>query len=385
MTTARRYDVIVVGVGTIGSAAAYHLARRGARVLGLERFGIVHDRGSMHGLTRIFRLAYHEDPRYVVLLRRAYALWRDLERASGERLLHVTGLLDIGAEDSWLISGALRSCRDHDLDHELLSATELERRFPAWHPPADAVALLQPDGGYLAAEQSVRAHADAAVAAGAELRTGERVLEWAGGTDGVVVRTDRATYEAGRVVLCPGAWAPGVLRLPEQLLTVERQVVAWFDTRGTADFRPDRFPVFIVEEDGAVPYGFPDDGRGLKVGRMHYPGQLGDAEDLDREAHAEEIDVLRDFLARWLPAAAAGATLEASACLFTNTPDLRFVVDHHPDEPNAVIASVCSGHVFKFAPVAGEILADLALDGTTRHPIDFLRLDRLGAPRGARA
>jgi sarcosine oxidase len=236
------------------------------------------------------------------------------------------------------------------------------------------VALHQPDGGYVAAEPSVRAHAAAAVAAGAELHTGEQVLGWEGRGDGVVVTTDRASYEAGRVVLCPGAWAPGLLRLPALELTVERQVVAWFDTAGAPELAPDRFPVFIVDHDGENHYGIPDDGHGLKVGRMHFPGETGDPDLLDREASAAEVDVLCEFAARWLPA--AGKPRDASACLFTNTPDRDFVLDVHPDEPNAIVASVCSGHGFKFAPVAGEILADLALDGETRHPIDFLRLDR---------
>jgi sarcosine oxidase len=365
----RRYDAIVVGVGTIGSAAAYHLARRGARVLGLERYGIAHDRGSMHGLTRIIRLAYHEDPRYVALLRRAYELWRELERDSGERLLHVVGSLDVGPEDGALLTGALRACHEHGLAHELLPAAELARRFPAYDPPPGVVALLQPDGGYLDAERCVRAHADAAVAAGAELRPGERVLEWGGTT----VRTDRGAYEAERIVLCPGAWAPGLLRVPGLELTVERQVVAWFSTGGAPSFRSDRFPIFIADEEGGEHYGFPDDGHGLKVGLMHHPGEVGDAETLDREVHPGETDALAGFARRWFPSAPR-TLLDVGACLFTNTRDGRFVLDLHPDEPAAVVASVCSGHGFKFAPVAGEILADLALDGATRHPIDFLRL-----------
>jgi len=372
----RRYDAIVVGVGTIGSAASYHLARRGARVLGLERFDIVHDRGSMHGLTRIIRLAYHEDPRYVVLMRRAYELWRELEQASGRRLLHVVGSLDVGREHGPLLSGALLACREHGLDHELFDADELARRFPAFDPPrdADAVALLQPDGGYLDAESCVRAHAVAAVAAGAELRAHERVLDWEGRRGGVAVRTERGTYEADRVVLAPGAWAPGLLRLPGLELTVERQVVAWFSTGGAAAFAPDRLPIFIVEDAGEH-YGFPDDGHGLKVGLMHHPGDVGDPDELDREVGPGEADALAAFVGRWFPSAPA-ERLDAGACLFTRTTDGRFVLDVHPEEPAAIVASVCSGHGFKFAPVAGEILADLALDGGTRHPIDFLRLAR---------
>ena len=195
--------MIVVGVGTMGSATAFHLARRGQRVLGLEQFGLVHDRGSMHGQTRIIRLAYHEQPGYVSLLRRAYELWRELEARTSEPLLEVIGSLSSGPEDGAVVSGSLLACRQHGLDHELLSTSELRSRFPAYAPPEGTVAVLQPDGGFLWAERCVQAHGDAARAEGAELRLDERVLGWArlpGG--GVSVRTDRGTYEASRLVLC---------------------------------------------------------------------------------------------------------------------------------------------------------------------------------------
>jgi sarcosine oxidase len=372
VTARTPYDAIVVGVGTIGSAAAYHLARRNVRVLGLEQFSIVHDRGSMHGATRIIRLAYHEDPRYVALVRRAYELWRELEQASGERLLHLTGSLDLGPEDGAIVAGALRACREHELAHELLTAKELERRYPAWRLPPDAVAVLQPDGGLLEAERSVQAQASAARAAGADLHEHEPVLEWDADGDGVRVRTTRATYEAARLVLCPGAWAPSLLRVAAPVLFVERQVVAWFEAGD--DFAPARFPVFVAD-DGGNYYGIPAHaGRGVKVGRMHHPGTIVDPDRNDPRVSDEEVEVLERFVRERLPG--ADRLVEASPCLFTTTPDRNFVLDLHPSAPNVVIASVCSGHGFKFAPVAGEILADLALDGDTRHPIDFLRLTR---------
>jgi sarcosine oxidase len=374
---ARRYDAIVVGVGTMGSAAAFHLARRGKRVLGLEQFGLVHDRGSMHGQTRIIRLAYHEQPGYVGLLRRAYELWRELERRTGDRLLEVVGSLAVGPEDGAVVRGSLLTCRRHRLDYELLSAHELTERYPAYRPPEGTVALLQPDGGFLWAERCVQAHIDAALAEGAELRTGERVLDWTSLPDGVSVRTDRSTYEAERLVLCPGAWAGDLMRLPQGLLVPARQVVAWFETTRPALFEPGRFPVFVIESGGADHYGFPEQGRpGLKVGRMNHPGGIVDPDELDRDATDAEVEVLRAFVADWFPDA-TGRTLEALVCMFTNTPDRHFVLDLHPDEPNVVIGSACSGHGFKFAPVVGEVLADLAIDGTTPHEIDFLRLDRL--------
>ncbi|HEY4349443.1 MAG TPA: N-methyl-L-tryptophan oxidase [Gaiellaceae bacterium] len=372
-----RYDAIVVGLGSMGSAAAYHLARRGARVLGLEQFDFVHEQGSMHGLSRIIRLAYHEHPDYVPLLRRAYELWYELED-SEEPLLTVTGQLAIGSPEGPLIAGALLACREHDLPFELLDGDAVRERFPQFAPEPGSVAIYQPEGGFLDPERSVRAHLDAALAAGAELRSGERVLDWTAAADGVRVRTDRASYEAGRLVLAPGAWAPALLHLPPELFAVERQVVAWFEPLDPEPFTPDRMPIFFVETGGEDHYGFPNiDGVGVKLGRMGFPGQpVGDPEAMDRTPGEAEIEVLRAFLAEHVPAA-AGALTKAGVCMFTNTPDGHFLLDLHPTEPNVVVASACSGHGFKFASVVGEILAELALDGDTRHPIDFLRYDRL--------
>jgi sarcosine oxidase len=331
----RRYDAVVVGVGTMGSAALYHLARRGCRVVGLEQFGVAHEHGSMHGETRIIRLAYHEDPAYVPLLLRALELWRELDAS----LLHVVGSLDIGPEDGDVIPGAIRTLREHDLPYDVVSAP------PGVSVPEGHLALLQRDGGYLEAERSVRTHVEGALAAGAELRTGGLVLDWSPGE----VRTDTETYVADRIVLCPGPW-PSLLRLRPGLLEVEEQVVAWFE-RDAGDA-----PVFVVEdEDRANYYGIQSGGR-VKVGRMH----------------SNEAGVLADFALRRLPG--AGRLLRTQTCRFTNTPDRHFVLDLHPDAADVVVASACSGHGFKFAPVVGEILADLALDGGTRHPIELFRL-----------
>ena len=364
----RPYDAVVVGVGTTGSAALYELARRGCRVLGIEQFEVAHDRGSMHGETRIIRLVYHEHAGYVPLVQRAYDLWHALDPT----LVHPVGLLDIGEADGWLIAGGLESCRDHHLAHELLDPDELRSRFPQHAAPRDHVGLLQPDGGYVEAERGVRAHVAAALAAGAELRTGERVLGWASAGGVVEVRTEAASYVADRLVLAPGAWAPALLQLTGDLFEPARQVIAWFPMPSTSPA-----PVFIAEEDGdAIFYGVTHAGR-LKLGLMHHPGGAVDPDVLDRAAREDELAALREFAARRLRG--VGKLVEARVCLFTNTPDKHFVIDRHPEADNVVIASACSGHGFKFAPAVGEIAADLALEGETRHPIEFLRLGRFAA------
>ena len=372
---AERFDSIVVGVGGMGSAALYHLARRGQRVLGLERFTVPHSLGSSHGVTRIIRLAYYEDPAYVPLLLRAYELWRELEERAGEQLLHITGSIDAGPE---IFEGSLRSCEEHDLPHEVLTGAELGRRYPAYRLPDETNVLLQPDGGFLLPERCIVSHAREAQALDAVVRTDERVLDWEPAGDGVRVESERGTYEADRLVLCAGAWSERVAHLREGLVTAERQVLAWFEPVEPELFEPRRFPVFnLVVPEGRW-YGFPVFGvPGFKVGRYHHRGGTVDPDDFDRVPRREDEALLHEFAERYFPAG-AGPTSSLETCLFENTPDEHFLLDLHPDCPQAVVAAGFSGHGFKFCSVVGEIVAELALDGATRHEIGFLRLARLG-------
>ena len=226
------HDVIVIGLGGMGSAAAAHLAARGQRVLGLERFGPAHDRGSSHGGSRIIRQSYFEDPAYVPLLLRAYELWRELEADSGADLMTLTGGLYFGRPDSPTVAGSLRSSRQWDLPHELLDAAEIRRRFPTMTPADDEVGLYEADAGLVRPEATVAAHLALAGQRGADLRFDEPVLDWSTTADGVRVTTAAGTYTAGRLVICPGAWAPELLADLGVPLTVERQVLYWFRPTG---------------------------------------------------------------------------------------------------------------------------------------------------------
>jgi sarcosine oxidase len=369
-----RFDAIVVGVGGFGSAALYHLARRGQRVLGLEQFDVPHDLGSSGGITRIIRLAYYEDSSYVPLLARSYELWRELEAEAAERLLVITGSVDASEEDGRIFSGSLASCREHDLPHEVLTAAELAARFPGYRLPDATMAVLQPEGGFLLPERCIVAHASLALAAGAEVRARERVLGWEPAADGISVRTDRGEYGADRLVLAGGAWMSGLMGLP--LVQAERQVLAWFQPMRSELFTPQRFPVFNLELDEGHFYGFPVYGiPGFKIGRYHHLGEQVDADSIDRTPRPDDEAVLRDFTERYFPDA-AGPTTTLKACLFENTPDEHFVVDFHPEAPNVVCLGGGSGHGFKFCSVLGEIAAELAVDGDTRHDIALLRLAR---------
>jgi len=375
------FDVIVVGVGGMGSAACFELAKRGKRVLGLEQFDIPHTRGSSHGVNRIIRLAYYEHPSYVPLLKRAYELFHELEGRAGEQLLHYTGSVDAGPADSEVFTGALQSARLYDLPHEVLDGAELTRRFPGYRFPRDHMALLQPQGGFLASERCIVAFATAAMHLGAEIHGRERALEFAPTpSSGVRVRTDRGEYFADSLVITAGAWDGRLLPHLRDLAIPERQVLAWLRPTQPELFQAARFPVFnALVEEGRY-YGFPEFGiPGFKFGRYHHFEETGDPDTLTRSAQGEprpdDERMLREFAARYFPDG-CGPTLSLAACMFTNTPDGHFIIDRLTDMPQVVYASPCSGHGFKFTAVLGEVLAELAVSGATRHDISFFRCDR---------
>ena len=355
----RHFDVIVVGLGGMGSAAAAHAASRGKRVLGIEQFQPAHDQGSSHGRSRVIRLAYFEHPAYVPLLRRAYELWRSLERQTGRTLLQITGGLMIGAPDSEVVSGSLRSAREHQLDHEMLDAADIHRRFPPLTPSPGTVALHEREAGMVFPEEAIRAHLDLATDNGAHVHFDEKVEDWQVTASGAIeVQTSRARYECERLILAPGAWAAQLFKIDWLELEVEPQQLHWFEPAGgAAGFQGDRFPIYIWDLGNGVQfYGFPADDAGrVKVAffRSRVKGE----------------DAMRAALRPCLPALANGTLVETVSCKYTLTRDQHFVIGLHPDHASVVIASPCSGHGYKFASVIGEILSDLAVDGGTRHPI----------------
>lgn len=357
----------------MGSAAAFHLARRGIRVAGFDRFAPPHTLGSSHGKTRIIREAYFEHPAYVPLVQRAYRLWGELEDESRTRLLLKTGGLMIGRPESELIAGARLSATRHGLDHEVLSPDEVTHRFPCLKPEADMIAVYEPRAGILFPEGCVRAHLELAQSHGAQIHTHEAVLGWTAETMGVSVRTERATYSAEYLVIAAGAWAGELLADLAPPLTVERQVQFWFDPlRERASFSADRCPVHLWQfDERRFVYGFPDLGDGVKVAR-HHGGVSCSAESLKREIDAAEIDDMRSVLRRFIPNA-DGALRSAAVCPYTNTPDGHFWIDRHPAHANVLIASPCSGHGFKFASVVGEILADLATHRSASFDLSLFR------------
>lgn len=374
------YDAIVIGLGAMGSAAVYHLARRGLRTLGLEQFDIPHERGSSHGVNRIIRLAYWEHPSYVPLLRRAYELWRELENLTGERLLIITGGVDAGLESSKTVKGALLSCELHHLTHEVLDAGTLHRRFPGYRLPGDMVAVYQPDGGFVLSERAIIAHVMAAQERGATVRARERVLDWEPQDDGVRVRTARGTYSANRLVVTTGPWAAQLVPALAPVAVPERQVLIWAQPLRPEYFRLGAFPVFNLEGPEGHFYGFPVYGiPGFKFGKYHHRRERADPDHMDRDIHPEDEDVLREGIRRYFPDA-DGPPMALKTCLFTNSPDEHFILDTHPEVPQVCLAAGFSGHGFKFASVVGEIMADLATEGRSALDLSLFRFHRFSSP-----
>lgn len=361
-----RADVCVVGLGAVGSQAVLQLARRGLRVVGIDRFRPPHALGSSHGATRVIREAYFEHPLYVPLVQRSYELWAGLERDAGRALLRPTGGLMLGPPDGPIVAGSLASAREHGLSHELLTAAQVRSRFPAFRVPDGEVGVLEPRAGVLDCEACVEAALALARGAGADLRLDLRVRGWESGGDAVLVRTELGAVEADRVILAVGAWVgelAGPLAVP---LQPSRQPLVWLAPAARAElFTPGRFPVFIWElgHDELV-YGFPDLGEGVKVAR-HGGGEPTTADTVDRTLRATDVDWLRSRLAGRLPDA-AGPLRGHAVCLYTTSPDGHPVLDRHPRDPRVLVASPCSGHGFKFTPAVGEILADLVMDRPAR-------------------
>lgn len=370
------YDAIILGLGGMGSAALWHLARRGCKVLGIEQFGIAHDRGSSHGGSRLIRRAYFEHPDYVPLVSRAYALWDELEAASATKLFHRTGLYLAGQQPGAMIDGVLRAAAAHQLDIETVSHADSVRRFPGLLAARDMTILYESDAGFLEVENCVRAYIDLAQAAGAHLRIGETVRSWSAASGNVEVVTDSQTCRARHLIVCGGPWTSRLMNDLGVPLEVRRKVVVWYETANSR-FRVDNgAPVFCFDTPAGFFYGFPTlDGHTVKVGE-HSGGQPVDRpENLDRNLHDEDLAPLTRFSDAHLPAATT-KVVRHSVCMYTMTPDEHFVIDRHRDHENVFVACGFSGHGFKFASVVGSVLADFVMSGRTSEPIQFLSASR---------
>src|SRR4051794_17526175 len=372
-----KFDVAVAGLGGMGSAIAAHSALRGRSVIGIEQFGPAHDRGSSHGKTRMIRKAYFEDPAYVPIVLRAFELWRELEQRNGEELLRTTGVLSVGREESEIISGTQRAAAQHDVAVETLTREQVARRYPMLRLERDEVALFEPDAGVLDPERAVDAYLRVARDAGAQLHFGRVMQHWEARDGAVEIRLDnRETISAGTLVLSLGPWFREALESLGVPIQVQRNVQAWF-TPARDGYEAGRFPSFLLDRAGltAPLYGFPDFGDGVKAA-FHGAGEIVDPQKLSRQIDFDrDVAPIVETMEKWMPGATA-TFRGATPCMYTNTPDGQFVVDRHPDHSNVILCGGFCGHGFKFASVIGEIGADLALEGGSRHDIGFLSLAR---------
>lgn len=373
------YDVIVLGLGAIGSSTSYQLACQGTRVLGLEQYGPIHDRGASHGETRCIFQAYFVGPRYVSLARSAYRLWGEISERADVELLVRTGALLLSSEPGTMAARAQAVALAAGLDHELLDAGQLRKRYPELTPSDETAALHDPSGGFLRVEQSVRAYLDLAERAGATLQFEERVLSWKATERGVTVTTDRSRYHAGHLVFCVGSWIERFL--PEVPVQIIRKAQVWLEpSTDLVRFRPERFPVWCWDTGAAIALGFPilAPGRGAKVA-LHTGGRRCDPDQVDREVRPTDVNDVTEFLRPRLPALAGGRYVRGEIGLYDISPDRHFIVGRVPGRDRVYLAAGTSGHAFKFSPVLGKALADLTLHGQTEFDIGAFDPARLAA------
>ncbi len=377
---AHTFDTIVVGIGGMGAATLYHPAKRGQRVLGLERFQLGHTRGSSHGETRAIRKSYFEGAHYVPLVLRAYDLWDALSIEAGQHLIHRTGTLEMSEPGIDYFERSQACCLEHGLEHQIFDAPETMRRFPAFRLQSETRALYQPDGGYVMCDAALQAHVALALHHGAGLHTGETVHDIRATSDGgVELRTSERTYFAGHVVLTAGPWMRQLVPALADILVTTKQALAWFSPPIPNSFQRGVFPVFIHFSAAGEFYGFPLHGdqptQGVKIGGPHFARVPLDPDADDRSPEPHQIQALQGFSDRYLPGI-AGPPVAAIGCIYTSTPNDNFIIDWVPDSPQVLFVSACSGHGYKFAPAIGEVAADLVTQHSSRTDIKPFSLAR---------
>lgn len=355
----------------MGTAAAWALARRGHKVIVLERFHHIHKMGSHSGHTRIFRHAYFEGESYVPWTTQADTAWTALQERTGIDLMNRCGHLDLAAPGIDHAQKALRSVRKWDIAHEYLTGDEVNMRFPAWTLPADWEACFDPEAGILIIEPALRAMITEFRAAGGELRENEHVTGWTSSSDGVTVTTAHGTYEADRLIVTAGAWSSKVLADLDLPLTVTRKPVLWFNVTDRETFGSDRFPTFVADNGKENFYGLPAFGEdSLKMG-IHNDGEAVDPDIINRNVEPDDLTPnFREFIASSFDGVLPELTA-TSMCMYTMTPDEDFIIDRHPHHDRVSFAAGFSGHGFKFTPVVGEELADLATGDDVTSRVDF--------------
>lgn len=381
------FDVIVIGVGSMGSSACYHLAKRGYKVLGLEQFDITHEYGSHAGQSRIIRKAYFENPDYVPLLKRAYENWKGFEAETGTQLFFKTGLLYFGPPGNLLIKGVKQSASLYNIEANEISRAEINKQFSQFKIPQNFQTLFEPDAGFVTPEKTIRLYVQQAIKNGCEIHANEKVIEWKKEGSGISVATGKNIYHCQKLIITAGAWAGKMIPGFAETIKVTRQFIAWIKPKNWDAYSFSKFPCWLMTDDTkpGCYYGFPilpkpgfEGPGGLKIAH-HHPAVETAPEHVNRQMTKDDEDNLRSAFNKYFNDD-FGSVLSYKICLYANSPDEDFIIDKLPGyEEQVIIACGFSGHGFKFVPVVGEILADLATGGRTNLPIEFLGLKRISA------
>jgi sarcosine oxidase len=380
--TTEKFDVIVIGVGSMGSATCYNLAKRGHRVLGLEQFNSPHEKGSHTGQSRIIRKAYFEHAAYVPLLNRSYDLWREFEHVSNKKLYHQTGIVYTGEPHNENIKGIISSAEQFNIPVEELSADTASKKFPQLRTPPTFKTIFEGDAGFITPDPAISQYILQAEKLGASIRQHEEVVSWDYESNQFLVKTTKSRYRAERLIVTAGSWTSKLLPQINFRLKVTEQFLFWIDVKDKERFALGNFPCWFIEDpELGTFYGFPilpnqiSGPFGFKIAH-HAPGESVNPDHPVKKNPIKYYDKVKRVIEKYLPEA-NGEINASKSCMYTYSPDSHFIIDHLPGfNDNLTIACGFSGHGFKFVSVIGEILSDLAMNGTTSHPIDFLRLSR---------
>lgn len=378
------FDVIVIGVGSMGAPTCYYLAKRGYKVLGIEQFDITHELGSHGGQSRIIRKAYFEHPAYVPLLNRAYENWKQLEQETGEQVYYQTGVAYFGRPEQEIVRGVKLSASLYNIPVEEVDTISSRKRFNRFHVPDSFETLYEPEAGFIVPEKAIKLYAGQAVKHGCTIHVKEKANTWRKEGSSIIVNTNADCYRCSKLIITAGAWSGNLVPGIAGKLKITRQFVAWVKPKNWDDFLLNNFPCWLIDDDErpGCYYGFPalpadvfGEPHGLKIA-CHYPGSVTDADAVDRQTGEGDIEDIRYALDKYLPGTFE-AMITAKTCLYATLPDENFIIDKLPGfESRVIVACGFSGHGFKFASVVGEVLADLAIDGSTKLPIEFLNIKR---------
>ncbi len=383
------FDVIVVGLGAMGSSACYYLSQSKINLLGIDQFNSPHSFGSSHGETRIIREAYFEHPLYVPLVQRAYELWSDLQQNNtniksdklennensllSERLFLKTSGLMLGKKDSGVVSGAKKSAETHNLNYQLFNSEQIKNNYPAFNLPNDNIGILENRAGILFPEKCIKNYLESAKNNGVKINCNEKMISWKSNKSNIKVITDKNVYYTDKLILSTGAWIKEII--PNLKLKMTRQVLFWFDTKGSEEFKPEKFPIYICEKNPEkIFYGFPDLGTGMKIA-FHNHGQEINPNNLDKNIYTNEIKEIFDIVAEYFPKLKPNI-IKSEVCMYTNTEDENFIIDYYPDNKRVIVASPCSGHGFKFSSVIGEILSQMANNVSPKFDLEPFKIQK---------